>query len=361
MEKRRIVISIADDKQSCFVKGLGRQTISNVKAGLQQGIKYNVHIAKTPSGKEYIKYNKNCAPKDSGKAENQRDFKNIQYSHGTKTYNLKVIIEDSSSANDIILNIIEIFAKENRINFNIQWLSTHGIDHMPYYLLNKININDNCLVIYDSAYFEDNISVKFNSVEAIIDYLRHRDINIVAFSPRCSEECALSFEILNKDIKVIDQQYINILIDIQKYLHTGKDYKQFNTTSNRYEIGNIPINFGYQSRHLREKVTNIERFLADVLAEITDNNPYEFIKDACVCWSEDCKVDEINCALRKKLGSMSPRPNVNNCNKTIYDCNKTEMIISHSLFAGVYDALAILTKCTNRRILNNLILSIVIK
>lgn len=302
------IIQIAQDRQSCVDdKGI-KHSIKDVKLYFQN---MNVHAIsnrnKHSKFNEVIAYKKYCKPQSTNQNVyiNKLDIKIVIKLYNEmceQTDDLCIITEDGGSAIKIIEAIVARFAYNNGIKLRCCFIRAKGVGNiinaLNYQVPNHIK---KCLVVYDSA-LQDLATL--NAIRDNIAFLNSSKMGkYLAFTPRCSEECALSFKKLKSDIVGLNMAQLDILNAIETYHNTGdeKGYIRMDTSQNGYMIGNKLIKLGYTSQYIKKyKVINsLERFIADKLAEITNKKPYQFIKNAEVCWYENCSCNNARCVLEK--------------------------------------------------------------
>lgn len=265
---------------------------------------------------------------------------NISFGNSGKLYELHIIFEDASSGNAIMVKCVKKFAEINNIKIQCCIIIAKGVSNIPKCIRKYSSKMQNCMIVYDELTQDTKSKL---DIDIEVRFAKHLfRCNIVIFKPRCIEECALSFKYLTDEIKnsTIKHKQINTLI--HNYFITGNDYIAYEPIINQYTLGGNKIQFSYYSKYLKENVTNLERLLADILAQITFENPYEFIKRANECWYEDCITDNGYCVLANILGIKRPNSKVSRCNHLLLNSNKIDMIISNSLFACFYDGLNII-------------------
>lgn len=358
------ITNISKDKQRCIdtggtiykltdVKAINLKKVQDIKNRVSTITDISVTVAHTQDGREYIKYKKNCKEKIfSGNPD--YTIKPIYYNLGNsgKIYNLTLITEDSSSANKIIINIIEKFALSYNIQFNLKAYHLHGYSLINYYVSRAGN-NDYVLVIYDGAIN----SVDIKNIDKSIDFNQAKGKgNYVRFLPKCSEECILSFKRLSIDIKNISSDNKKLIQEIENYYSSGTPYMNFKLMSGRYEFIRLNVPWGYKSAYTGKTINNVEQYLSDRVADITYNNPYDFNKSTGLCWLHNCKSLKNRCKWEDLRGSKNPKNVVNNCNMTLLNDDKTLAIVNESLFGGIWDALLTLLGAKNcNRKLNKIV------
>ena len=229
-------------------------------------------------------------------------------------------------------------------------------------IINHINNPFPCIICYDDFTSDSNAKIGINNA---MKYCKLKyNTSFAIFKPGSVEECALSFTYLPREINNIAANNISICNEINKYLLTGSNYAKYDINTSKYKIGNIVLNIDGSdySKYLKEKITNIERYLANILAEITFDNPYEFIKRANECWYNNCNCSDENgyCILANILGTKRPNNKAMRCNKILYDYDKVAIIIENSIFGCIYDALLELS-AKGPKITNQLLYSRVIE
>lgn len=348
-----IINSISSDKQNC--KDVNGKRYSIIEIGNYMNmtnVDINVHVVKNPNGSKYsysIRYKKNCKVQtlkaQTPKRQKSPKEETEKYAYGnrnSKCLEAYFVIEDSSSAKEIIKNIAKKFAENSKISLSIHYIFAGGVGYIPEALRNCIPNKAKVLVMYDSA-LKDAQTLK--KIEGEIKHLtRQKNIEFITFTPKCIEECALSFNKLKTEIKGLTQNQKDLLNAIDTYRRTGKDYISYDVYGGQYNINGTPIKFGYTSKFIPKysKVDTVEKYLADRLAEMTCRKPYQFIKKANICWYRDCKSNIGRCVYEKDLGTKRPNSPVNYCSMTLKGKDKTMELIQHSLFGILYDAIGLL-------------------
>lgn len=353
-----IINSISSDKQNCKDVNGKRYSIIEIRNYMNMtNVDINVHVVKNPNGSKYsysIRYKKNCKVQtlkvqtlkaQTPKRQKSPKEETEKYAYGdrnSKCLEAYFVIEDSSSAKEIIKNIAKKFAENSKISLSIHYIFAGGVGYIPEALRNCIPNKAKVLVIYDSA-LKDAQTLK--KIEGEIKHLtRQKNIEFITFTPKCIEECALSFNKLKTEIKGLTQNQKDLLNAIDTYRGTGKDYISYDVYGGQYNINGTPIKFGYPSKFIPKysKVDTVEKYLADRLAEMTCRKPYQFIKKANICWYRDCKSNIGRCVYEKDLGTKRPNSPVDYCSMTLKGKDKTMELIQHSLFGILYDAIGLL-------------------
>lgn len=275
------------------------------------------------------------------------------------------ITEDRGSASNIIKNIIQKFAYDNNLCIVCDFIHANGASNIPYVISNILNAKlytcRNCIVCYDNAI---NNSSTLNEIGMCLSYIASYGYNVVSFTPFSSEECALSFGKLTDEIKGIelDNEAYDLLHTINNYLKSGDNYIKISLQKASIKIGCSIIKFPYSSKYIKryKAINNLEQYLADRLAYITDRRPYEFIKSANLCWYKDCGQDPNNCTMTQAIGKLNPNSCADKCNHTLISRSKINVIINESLFGGIYDALSVIYGIP-KRVLNDKIIKRLIK
>lgn len=321
--------------------------ISDVKKlNSDSNISINVHIVKTHGGNQYsIRYKKNCKIQNvqiKTISEGGIKVETEIYSYGKKQWEIYFVIEDRGSAKEIIKNIARKFAEQSQIVLSVHWIFAGGVGNIPEVLGKYIPDNSKVLVIYDSAL---NNAKTLSNIETSMHFLKLKGhIEFISFTPRCIEECVLSFDKLKMEIKGLSKEQIELLDAIDSYRKTGNDYISYDAYSCQYKINGEILNLGYTSRLIPKykKVDTLEKYLADKLAEMTDRKPYEFIKKAAICWHKNCKSSYSRCKYEDAIGTKRPNTPVDCCRMTLIQRDKTNEIIKCSLFGVLYDAIGLL-------------------
>ena len=359
------IVNISKDKQHCIDSNSNHYSIKDVKKA--KGT-INVHVVRNVNScsngfPECIRYKKNCKPLNQNAAIKTQQIK-IKHIHkvfgnfSTKV-DICVLMEDEGSAINIIENIVENYAQNNNICISCDFIATCGATNIAYALNYELGSYKNCLLIYDSALEQSSVLADIDTCSKFLS--KCDKYNIVSFTPRSSEECALSFRVLQKDIKSLSQTQVDFLKAFENYLLTGDDYVKLNLKYARSEIGGMPIKYGYSSQYIKKynNIKNMEQYIADRLADITHDKPYEFVKHANVCWTDNCVSSKCACKMVEIEGSKSPKSRAQKCNKTLVPYSKTEAIIKYSIFGGIYDALELLLgghrKVLNAKLTNDII------
>lgn len=283
-------------------------------------------------------YNKVKYGKDKNNNPLYFEIHTMKVNNAHKSIN--IIVEDKGSALNIIKEIILLYNNINNTSINARIIIAGGNGRIPFalQLCQKRRLN-NIILIYDEI---DNSLKLINKINKEYQIIKSNGNTVISIVPICIEELCLSFESLSADIINISESDLDILnIVHDNYLNNIQNYFNFDPISNNYTLNGKVLKLGYASKHIRKykSVNTKEKFLADKLAAITFNNPYEFIKSANICWYKNCA--NANC---KKLK--------NKCNKTLLNDNKVEAIISKSLFGLMYDAIDIIITGKSNYIVN---------
>lgn len=279
-----------------------------------------------------------------------------------KAYRLDVITEDSSSANEIIKAIIDYFANSHNIKIDYRFKQAKGAGN----ICKELAVRDDyipCIVVFDTGVVQS----KYSEIEEITQAIKSCNIinsnkpRIIGIEPLCIEEMCLQFNRLIQEIRGLKQSGINIIKSLDSYRITGDIHKfrNYDINSLKYSIGGYNPISHKKSIVIKEydNISQEEQFIADVLAVITDNNPYKFNKRANECWYRDCEYSRNNngdivCALSNKIGIRRPNQPVSRCNKNLATSTKIEQIVHNQLFQVIYDVVNNLTINDNKHIQN---------
>lgn len=340
---------IYDDRQRCMDESGRVYSILDIRNLISStGVDINVHIVRNRNGSKHpysIRYKRNCKIQNIKiKKVSEGTIKSEveTYDYGEKYLEAYLVIEDRGSAKEIIKNIVKKFAEHSKIKLSIHYIFAGGVGLIPKVLSKYIPDNARVLIIYDSA-LQD--AKTLSNIVNNIKFLKIKEnIEFISFTPRCIEECALSFNKLKTEIKGLNAEQIELLDAIDSYTKTGTDYISYDPYTCQYNINRKPIILGYESRLISKykTVDTLEKYLADKLAEMTDRKPYEFIKRASICWYKNCKSSSSRCVYEDTIGTKRPNTPVNYCRMGLICKDKTEEIIKGSLFGILYDAIELL-------------------
>lgn len=343
MTDRIKIIQIQKDRKQCIDTNGKIYNISDIE-GHQD--KFNVYVRRG-IGPDKIK----------GIAWKSREA----HQNKLRTYKLDIITEDKSSANEIIKAIIEYFADEHKVQIQHRFKQALGAGNIAKEIVNR-DIQTPCMVVFDTGVVQS----KYSEIEEITSVIKSCNISssnatVIGVEPLCIEEMCLQFNRLISEISGLKQSGVNIIKSLDRYRITGDIHKfrNYDINSLKYSIGGYnPISHkkslvikGYNN------ISQEEQFIADVLAVITNNNPYKFNKRANECWYKDCEyVEKDNgdkvCALSKEIGIRRPNQPVGRCNKGLASDNKIEQIIHNQLFQVIYDVINDLTIKDGKHIQN---------
>lgn len=363
MGKKKMIkiISISKDRQSCIDINSTIYSLSEIETLIANGIEISVSVAfNKKKNRKYIRYKRNCKEKIFENYTHSSSQKSLDFDYGKSVYKMTLIIEDKGSANNLIIKILDYYAKVRNIHLICNYITSGGNAYLSYNIARRV-YNKNVLVIYDNAEDIDNIN-------DLIDTLQFMHIqnnyNFITFSPRCIEECALSFKNLSNDIKFISNDNLELLNQIFDYFYSGKDYIYYDFINSCYVYNEKPILLGSIIHTYKSKTINtLEQWLCYKLLDITFGKPYYFDKAVSHCWLNDCNSLQAVCSFEEKIGIKNPNKTIlNNCNKYLIGTNKIENIIDNSLFGGIIDSLDLLFFGKNNNTkLNNILMNKLIR
>lgn len=335
--------SIAIDRQSCIDEFGNKHSLKEIDANRKD---YNVYVRNNTGinnkNSRIIVYKPNNKGRIGGYDIPKSSIQTVTYIYGNgKNTDINIVIEDSSSAFNIISNIVNYFAVEHKIKLTCKYIKARGYGNIPdalnYYVDNKPG--EKIIVLYDTGI---NDMTGLNHIRTIIEFKNATGGTCIGIQPLCIEELLITFDGLIQDIKGLSKEHLSILLQANKYLKgIKKSLLEYNIQDAVHTIGSIPVVFGKRSKYIK-KYTSIkteEQYVADKLAEITYRNPYMFLKKSCECWDCNCMLQGYACVLEKSLGSRHKNSAVLKCNMTYMNKDKTESIIKNSLMGIIYDAL----------------------
>lgn len=360
MKTYKIMIhTIQDNKLKAYAyekneKGLDiikEYQISKIKRHIEW---YNVCIKKNArTGAEYIAWKPGQRPQKVDKVTVDNSIyafndKELGYEAQRQRYSLQVVTEDKQSANQIIEAIINYFGIKNRICVQTRFISSDGAGNICKVLNAYIDKNIPCIVVMDSGVVQDKTCEVDDIKRNIAELIMHGHRNLICLKPLAIEELCLTYSGLKSDIKGIQSYNMNILskIDMAIKHKNLQEIIQYDIFTRSYNVCGIQLN-GNPSAYINEykSINQAERFLADRLAQITKDRPYEFIKRAQLCWYKDCmcsnNVNSSKCIMEIKKGYEANR--VKYCNKTRLNVTKMADIIQCQLFQAIYDQINLLT------------------
>lgn len=313
---------------------------------------YNVCIKKNArTGLEYIAWK----PGQKPQGERALDINNSIYSFrderlghiGQQTsISLQVLTEDKQSANTVIKQIVNYLGIKNNIEIKTRFISSDGAGNICKVLNTYVNKAIPCIVVMDSGVVQDKIGEVDDIKRNISELILHGHRNIICIKPLAIEELCLTYSGLRHDIKGISNYNTSILNKIDKAMR-DKDLQkiqEYDINTRSYKVCGIVLT-GDRSEYISDykRIDQAERFLADRLAQITKDRPYEFIKRAQICWYENCRYcnSDNRCIMEVKKGSEAER--VAYCNKTRLNVIKAEDIVRNQLFQVIFDQINLLT------------------
>lgn len=324
---------------------INEYTLDKIKKHPEQ---YNVCIKKYNNDNEYIAWKPGQKPKDDSAMQIIRSIVRGSihiidkvYEYGSKSYCIQIILEDRSSAQKIIENIVDYFAQAHKIKLTARYFYAGGAGNIENIINYLINNSVNTIALYDYGV----VSEKLSEVSRIGDLIHRFNMlnkhKIIGITPLQIEEFCLQYAGLMRDIVQINKADMQLLMTIDKTVKQGQvdQLYRYNFRTTQYSICNTVLPLNKPSKYF-SKIKNIrqpEQYLQERLADITDGKPYEFIKRAEVCWYNQCKSSRNACRLDDIYGAVVQRSQL--CRKSCMNKDKIDNIIYNSLFSVVFDAL----------------------
>lgn len=359
MKKKNVtIVKIYTDNKACIDEYGNEYTVDNIL--MQQSSKnFNVWVwAPNDLKHRQIKFKEGCSEK---KAEDRLSVNTtlFEYAAQGKNKKIQIVAEDQSSAVNIIKGIVDLVAYKNKLNVELKMIQTKGVGRVYQTIKYDTDLANPLIVLFDSGVFCSEMKHILN-ITNIIRSSNKCGCNVVGIQPICIEQMCLQYTKLLQEIKVVQSQHAKIVGELQKYRQQGDidAFRYYDINKCKYQVaGNNPIT-REQSQYIK-KYTSIkteEQYLQDELAKFTYGKPFQFVKEAQLCWYESCG-DVAVCTYDKENGIQNKNQIRNFCNQQMtidlseYKNNKEKAInlsrlqkiqsvVNNQLFSVIYDVVA---------------------
>lgn len=357
-QKEVIIVKIHPDSKSCIDSYGNEYSIDNILMQ-QSSKKFNVWVwAPNDLKHRQIRFKDEHVEQQ---VESRLGVDKVPFRYGEQKQckQLQIVLEDQSSAISIIKGIVGLVCYKYKLNVDLSLIQTKGVERVYQTIKYDTDLSNPVMVLFDSGVFCSEMRHILNIVN-IIKSSNKLGYNVVGIQPICIEQLCLQYNKLKQEIKAAQSEHINIVNKLQQYRQQGDidTFRCYDINKCEYKIADHNPITREQSMYIK-KYTSIkteEQYLSNELAEFTYGKPFQFVKQAQICWYESC--GDINlCQYDKANGVKNKNQLRNFCNQQmtidlgeykdhedmaleLSRMRKIQSIVNNQLFSVVYDVAA---------------------